>query len=294
MTIKSLVKRAGSGVFRVVGSLTAGSRPLPDFLLIGTKRGGTTSLYYDILTLPQVIPLFPSARRLPKANETKGVHFFDTLYPRGERWYRSYFPSAAARRRAERVIGKPVVVGEASPYYLFHPLAAERASTLVPNAKLIVLLRDPVMRTYSHWKERRRSNAEPLEFSEALEAEPGRLAGEEQRLLQDPDYYSYPHEQQSYQAQSRYARALKPWADRFGMANILVLTSEEYYSRPADTLAKIAGFLGIDFVAPAAAQHLNAAVGDRLDPLVRDRLAAAFAEDNAALEALIGRPLQWL
>jgi hypothetical protein len=55
MTIKSLVKRAGSGVFRVVGSLTAGSRPLPDFLLIGTKRGGTTSLYYDILTLPQVI-----------------------------------------------------------------------------------------------------------------------------------------------------------------------------------------------------------------------------------------------
>ena len=225
-----LAKQAGRRAFRLAGSATARFRPLPDFLVIGTKRGGTTSLYYDMLKLPQVINLFPSARYLPKANETKGVHFFDSNYSRGERWYRSFMPSTFARRAAERRIGKKVVVGEASPYYLFHPLAAERAAAMVPKAKLIVVLRDPVQRTYPHWKERRRNDAEPLGFAEALDAEPARLAGEAQRLKDDPSYYSYAHEQQSYVTQSRYVHALRRWADLFGMDRILVIASEEYYS----------------------------------------------------------------
>jgi hypothetical protein len=288
-----MVKRAGSAVFRIIGSATAGSRPVPDFLLVGTKRGGTTSLYYDILKLPQVIPLFPSAKRLPKANETKGVHFFDSNFWRGERWYRSYMPSRSARRRAERAVGKRVIVGEASPYYLFHPLAAERTAALVPDARIIVLLRDPVMRTYSHWKERRRSDAEPLEFAEALQAEDARLAGEEKRLRDDPSYYSYAHEQQSYVTQSRYVRALRTWAELFGMENILVLASEDYYSDPASTMKTIAEFLGIDYAPMADAEHRNAAVGDGIDPQTRERLASLFSEDNAELEALIGRRLPW-
>ncbi len=288
-----VAKEAGRRLFRLGGSATARFRPLPDFLIIGTKRGGTTSLYYDVLKLPQVINLFPSARYLPKANETKGVHFFDSNYSRGERWYRSFMPSTFARRVAEHKTGKKVVVGEASPYYLFHPLAAERAAAMVPDAKLIVLLRDPVMRTYSHWKERRRSDAEPLGFAEALEAEPGRLAGEEQRLRADPSYYSYAHEQQSYAAQSRYVHAMRGWASLFGMDRILVVASEEYYSAPAAALQKIAEFLGIDSVPVAEAEHLNAAGGDGIDAPTRQWLAEQFREDNAALEALIGRRLPW-
>ncbi|MDQ1597756.1 MAG: hypothetical protein QOI70_1180 [Microbacteriaceae bacterium] len=290
---KSLVKAAGSNLFRVLGAATASSRPLPDFLLIGTKRGGTTSLYYDILKMPQVGTLFPSAKHLPKANETKGVHYFDSNYWRGERWYRSHMPTKAARLRAERALGKPVVVGEASPYYLFHPLAAERAAALVPDTRIIALLRDPVMRTYSHWKERRRSNAEPLDFIEALEAESSRLDGEEERLRNDPSYYSYPHEQQSYVAQSRYVRSLTRWVELFGPEKVLVLASEEYYADPAATLAKVAAFLGVDYVPVAEAEHLNAAAGGDVDPDTRARLSALFAQDNADLETLIGRRLPW-
>jgi hypothetical protein len=288
-----VAKEAGRRLFRLAGSATARVRPLPDFLIIGTKRGGTTSLYYDILKLPQVISLFPSARYLPKANETKGVHFFDSNYSRGERWYRSFMPSTFARRTAERKVGKKVIVGEASPYYLFHPLAAERAAATVPGAKLIVLLRDPVMRTYSHWKERRRSDAEPLDFADALRAEPDRLLGEEQRLRNDPSYYSYAHEQQSYVAQSRYVHSLRRWADLFGMDRILVVASEEYYSAPAAALQKIADFLDIDSVPVVEAAHLNAARGDGIDAPTREYLADLFAGDNAQLEALIGRRLPW-
>ncbi|MCW3158759.1 sulfotransferase domain-containing protein [Micropruina sonneratiae] len=289
-----LVKRTGSGAFRVMGSLTARFRPMPDFLLIGTKRGGTTSLYYDLLKVPQIISMFPSARFLPKANETKGVHFFDSFYKRGLNWYRSYMPSIWARQRAERALGKRVVVGEASPYYLFHPLAAARAYAAAPNAKIILLLRDPVERTYSHWKERRRGNAEPLEFAEALVAEGQRLAGEEERIIAEaPDYVSYPHEQQSYVAQSRYARSLRRWADLYGMDNILVLTSEEYYADQPAAVAAVAAFLGLDAPPIKSGGHLNAAPGATMDAEVREHLRSEFAEDNAELERMIGRTLPW-
>lgn len=287
------VRSAGSSVFRVAGALTARFRPNPDFLLIGTKRGGTTSLYYDLLKLPQVITLFPSAKRLPKANETKGIHYFDTNYRRGERWYRSHLPSRWARRRAEAKLGKRVVVGEASPYYLFHPRAAERAAQLVPDAKVLVLLRDPVMRTYSHWKERRRNNAEPLEFPEAIAMEDVRLNGEEERLRKDPSYYSYAHEQQSYVSQSRYVHALRPWVDLFGKNNVLVIASEDYYADPASVVREIARFLGIDYADVNLGEHRNAAAGEGIDPETRSRLSALFAEDNTELEKMIGRRLPW-
>jgi hypothetical protein len=291
--LRGFVKRTGSSAFRVIGAGTAGLRPLPDFLLIGTKRGGTTSLYYDILKLPQVMTLFPSAKYLPKANETKGVHYFDTNFTRGERWYRSYMPTRFARKRREAALGRPVVVGEASPYYLFHPLAAERASGTVPDAKLILLLRDPVMRTYSHWKERRRNNAEDLSFVEALEAEDKRISGEELRLRTEPDYYSYPHEQQSYVGQSRYVNALEPWVARFGIENVLVIASEDYYSAPSTALAQVAEFLGIDSLPSVAGEHRNAAAGEDIDPEIKEYLSDLFAEDNARLESLIGRKLPW-
>lgn len=290
---RALVKRAGSQAFRVVGAASARFRPDPDFLLIGTKRGGTTSLYYDILKLPQVATLFPSARLLPKANETKGIHFFDSNYQRGESWYRSYLPTRWARSRGSARCGGRVVVGEASPYYLFQPLAAERAAAMVPNAKLIALLRDPVERSYSHWKERRRNDAEPLDFAAAIAAEPSRLAGEEERLRSDPSYYSYAHEQQSYLAQSNYARSLKPWIERFGRENLLVVVSEEYYADPASALDQVADFLGISRGAAPVGEHRNAAAGTDLDPDLRDELRRTFAPDIAELEQMIGRTLPW-
>ncbi|WP_345762005.1 sulfotransferase domain-containing protein [Diaminobutyricibacter sp. McL0608] len=292
--IRETVKRAGSGAFRVYGSLTASGRPDPEFLLIGTKRGGTTSLYYDILKQPQVIPLFPSARYLPKANDTKGIHFFDTNYQRGERWYRSNLPTRAARRRAENRLGKPVVVGEASPYYLFHPLAAERAAAMVPDAKLILLLRDPVMRTYSHWKERRRNNAEPLDFLDALDAEDSRLAGEQERMLAEPGYYSYAHEQQSYATQSRYIIPLRRWVELFGIDNVLVIASEDYYADPGAAVEGVARYLGIDYSPLTAPEHRNAAAGEALDPAVQKMLSERFAPDTKELEELIGRKLPWV
>ncbi len=122
--------------------LTAPWRGSPDFLLIGTKRGGTTSLYRQLETHDAYLPLFPSAARLPMRENMKGVHFFDTHHHYGRTWYRSHFPSQLARRRRMASVGA-AFTGDASPYYLFHPLAAERAAALVPRTKVLVLLPRP-------------------------------------------------------------------------------------------------------------------------------------------------------
>ena len=141
---------------------------IPDFLLVGAKRGGTTSLWRYLSEHPDVLPLFPGPEKL------KGMYYFDEKYRTGDRWYRSHFPTRGRARRSTR--GIRTVVGEATPYYLYHPLAPVRAHAVVPDAHILVVLRDPVERAYSHYKERCANDTEPLSFADAIAAEPDRLA----------------------------------------------------------------------------------------------------------------------
>lgn len=287
---------ARDGLKRVArggGVATCSMRRFPEFLIIGAKRGGTTSLYFDLLEHPAVLRLYPPPVPKLKPEATKGVHYFDSTFYKGEAWYRSHFPSDLARRWLERRLGVPPVTGEASPYYLFHPAAAERAHRTTPESRIVLILRDPVMRTYSHWKERRRNNAEPLDFVSALDAEPDRLAGERARLLAEPTYSSYAWEQQSYATQSEYAGPLREWVDRYGRERVLVTLSEEYYADAERVLSQIHAFLGLTPHPSEKRQHRNAARGDDLDAGLRRRLAARFAEPNQALVDLIGRELPW-
>lgn len=277
---------------RQIGVATSSLRPVPDFLIIGAKRGGTTSFYYDLLEHPAVMRLFPPPFPGLKMDATKGAHFFDSNFFRGERWYRSYMPTIAARRIVSRHEGL-AVVGEASPYYLFHPAAAQRAHQVVPEARVIVLLRDPAMRTYSHWKERRRNHAEELDFLSALAAEPARLAGERQRLLDDPTYTSYAWEQQSYAAQSRYVESLRPWIQLFGRGRVCIVASEDYYSDPSTVLREVLDFLGLPGLHQPSGRVRNAAPGAELPEGLRAELATTFAGPNRELMELVGRGFPW-
>ena len=126
---------------------TSALRRGPDFVIIGAKRGGTTSLYRYLHEHPSIQPLFPGRQHV------KGVHYYDSNYERGLRWYRSHFPLEAGGRHLVRPARRPAIAGEASPYYLFHPLAAERLARDFPGVRIIVNLRDPVDRAYSHYKE---------------------------------------------------------------------------------------------------------------------------------------------
>ena len=289
-SVPGIVRRPLKRSFRRVGIATSGLRQMPDFLIIGTHRGGTTSLHGYLQQHPCVPPMFP------RVQNVKGVRYFDESFANGVDWYRSHFATGAYRDFLRRRHGGPVLSGEASPYYLFHPAAAERASRVVPGASIIVLLRDPIERAYSHWKRERRDGTEPHErFEDATAAEPERLAGEEERILGDDSYYSYAHENFSYVSQGQYVRALRRWLDYYPRERVHVETSERFLQDPQGAYDRILNFLGLAAFSLRDARLLNTTEGsgEAIAPRTRRELVARFAPYNRELEELLGIRLGW-
>lgn len=282
------VKAAGRQLVRSYGVRTAGQRPLPEFLVIGAKRGGTTSLWNWLVTHPSVLPMYPAVQQI------KSPHYFDINFDRGEAWYRSHFPTRAQRRLAQRRTGGPVVTGEASPYYMFHPLTAGRVHRAMPDVKVIVSLRNPVDRAYSNYQERLGSAAEPLlTFEEAIAAEPARLQGEEERIRADPHAYSSEHDNHSYLARGRYLEHLEPWLELFDPQQVLILLAEDLPKDAGAVFARMQSFLGIlqrALVQYPRHNHLPVAPM-RAD--TRQQLVEHYRPHNAALAARLGIELPW-
>lgn len=273
---------------RIYGTMTARWRVTPDYLIIGAKRGGTTSLARWVLEHPDVRPLFP-------ARETrKGAYYFDVNYGRGEAWYRSHFPTRSAMAQAAKKAGRRQLVGEATPYYLHHPHAAIRARRLAPEAKVIALLRDPAERAYSHWVERTRNQVETLAFSDAVDAEAARLEGEEARMLADPTYNSFAHQHFSYLDQGRYARGLRRWVDAFPPDQLLILRSEDMYADPSAIFSQVLDFLGLPPHALDEFDAWNRKPKEAVEPELMARIRSALADDIAEVEALLCRSMGWL
>ncbi len=270
------VQAAGRRLAVRAGELTADRRPLPDFLVIGGQRCGTTSLFRALMAHPQI----------RRANLHKGVNYFDLHYDRGERWYRGHFPV-----RGEQ---DDLRVFDASGYYMFHPLAAERIVRDLPGVKVIAMVRAPEERAFSAYKhELARGFEWERSFARALELEDGRLAGEVERIRVEPGYYSFNHQHHAYRARGEYARRLEPFVEGLGRDNVLVLESERFFSSPEETYRDITRFLDVADVQPDRFERYNARPSADMDPVDRERLLAHFEEPDRRLETLLGRAPVW-
>jgi hypothetical protein len=261
---------------------TRSVRALPDFLVIGAQKAGTTALFVYLCAHPEVL-----------APVEKEVHFFDQHWANGVPWYRAHFPTTlelAARRRG----GRTAITGEATPYYLFHPRAPERAAATVPDARLIVMLRNPVDRAYSQYHHRRRLGLEDLSFEDAVAAEPERLAADTERLAIDPDHDAVHHREHSYLSRGRYAPQLGAWLERYPRDRLHVIRTEDFDRDPAAVYAETAAFLGLSAWLPDRFERfINEGSYEPMDPATRARLIEGFADDNRATEAVVGRPMDW-
>lgn len=260
--------------------LTAGRRVLPDFIIVGVMKGGTSSLYTYLLQHPQVLPAFQ-----------KEVHFFDLNYQRGINWYRAHF--ATHRERSRQRHSKRFVTGEASPYYCFHPHAIRRIAEVVPAAKLILLLRNPVERARSHYHHQVRQGRETLSLELALAQESVRLKGEIDRMLEDESYYSYNHQHYSYSARGVYVDQLKQVERYFSPDQILILHSQDLFREMQKTYDQVLQFLGLDpWTVRDAAPH-HAGTYNRSSPSVDAQLRRFFALHNQRLYEHLGKDLGW-
>ena len=232
----------------------------------------------------------PSGRSFPGRQHIKGVHYFDSNYPRGLRWYRSHFPLQAGGRHLTRPDLRPAIAGEASPYYLFHPLAAERLARDFPAVRIIVSLRDPIDRAYSHYKEAVFHSRETLSFEAALAAEDERLHGEAERIAAEPGYRSITHEHLSYLTQSRYFDMLPRWFSLFPREQFHFLVSEEFYADPDREVNEVWRFLGLAPRKLLSRTRHNHQAAPGIRPETREQLQEALADHNRSLEECSGAP----
>jgi hypothetical protein len=258
------------------------TQSLPDFVLIGTQKGGTTSLYAYLCDHPQV----------QRAAE-KEVHYFDLQYQKGIGWYRRQFVPQSVSQLRKRFASRRLLLGEATPYYLFHPAVPRRMAQLLPDVKLIALLRNPVDRAYSHYQHNRRLGLETLSFEEAIAQEAPRLAGEEEKLLRDDTYVSFNHRHYSYLARGIYLPQIQAFEQHYGRDKMLILSSEALFMEPQKTYDLVLDVLGLPPHQPENLEARNAGSYKSSRPALLEQLREYYRPHNEQLFQHLSRDFAW-
>lgn len=229
-------------------------RATPGLLLIGAPRCSTTSMFWALANHPQVdVPW------------EKEPHYFDVHHDRGLRWYRAHFGlRAVLRARGRRAF-------EATPSLLPHPDAHRRVHAVCPEARLLVMVRDPVERAHSEWALFRSLGWEHQSFADAVRPwlereEPLDAAGE-------PPYLSG----------GRYADHLDRWLEVFDREQLLVLSFDEVVEDSPSSLLRVLRFAGLDESAELTYPAINARARGPLDDELRESLERYFGPSLARL-----------
>lgn len=262
-------------VARAYGKTGAGrAGRLPDFVIFGAQRSGTTNLYDLLVRHPSVSPA-----------SHKEVHFFDLHYGRGERWYRGNFPSALRDSN-----GEALICGEATPTYIAYESAPRRVRELMPEVKLVALLREPVARAVSHYHHFRRLGNEDRSFEEAIAWEYDYLSsGNRPLLLDSPERGSDP----LYLSLSAYAPQLERWLANFPREQIFIGAAEELFENRDAVLERLGRFLELKSPFPPLTVPPKQFPYPEVAEETRQSLAELFAPYNRELEALLERSLPW-
>jgi len=237
---------------------------LPDFLGLGTQKGGTTTLHELLGAHPEIF--------LPAAKE---LHYFDLKPHQTSNWYKQHFSEA----------GSDQCCGEITPFYLFHPAAPKRIQALLPNVKLVVLLRDPVERALSQIFHARKRGFENLDPEEAVAAEPDRLASGDPVSLQ----------KHSYVARSRYLEQLDRYETLFHPSQLLVLQSETLFEQPKRIWDTLQRFLGLKTIPLPPLPMENVGDGGRrtVNPALRSKLRSLLATTASGVRERYGFGWDW-
>lgn len=256
------------------------TRRLPDFMIIGAQKSGTSSLYYYLKQHRQI-----------SSSYVKEVHYFDgglkpniDNFEKGLSWYRSNFPRAEMIRKRRKVF-------DSSPLYLFNPIVPKRISDIIPKVKLIAVLRNPTERAISHYFYEKKLGYESLPIMDAFLAEEERL----RPILERQDYKHTNFIHFSYKSRGLYYEQLNRYLKYFSMSNILIIDSASLFSNPESTLQQVFQFIGVDdkFVVEDLQARNVSMNRTKVAPEIYEYLDKFYCSHNHQLYELIGEKFKW-
>lgn len=226
-------------------------------------------------------------------HQRKEVRYFSKYYHHGLAWYKAHFPTYLCKLYMRVFQRQRLMIGESTPSYMFHPLAPRRIFELLPEVKLIALLRNPIDRAYSHYQHVKRIGKESLTFEEATARESQRILQEREKILQNGHYFSFEYGYHSYLTRGIYADQLKLLYEVFPKEHILIINAERFFGEPGTVFRDVLSFLGLPQWEPKNYKEHNTGRYSDMTPATRQRLADFFKLHNRRLFELIGEEYDW-
>tara|TARA_B100001540_G_C15680004_1_gene584353 strand:- start:145 stop:1023 length:879 start_codon:yes stop_codon:yes gene_type:complete len=262
-------------------SFTANSRILPSFIIIGEAKCGTTSLYNYMIQHPNI-----------KSALNKEINYFNWYYKNGINWYKGHFPTTFEKKIQGR--NKQLfLTGEATPLYLFNSLVPKRIFDLLPKIKIIICLRNPVNRAYSHYNDLGvRLGNEKRSFDEAVKSEIESI--KEMKNLVEDSKYGFDDRLYQYVSRGIYLEHLKIWMKTFPKNQFYFVKTEELNKTPEIVLDNIFEFLSLPkFNKIDIKKRYNVSKYKPMNETTRDFLNEFFKIHNEHLEEYLKIKFDW-
>ena len=264
---------------RNIFALTGSIRVLPDFLVIGAKRCGTTSLFYHL-------PEHPCISKSPHDN----MGFFNDNFHLGVNWYKSFFPTIFTRNKIKSEFGN-FLAFDVTTTYMEEESTANNVYQIKPNMKIIVILRNPVDRAYSQYHLNLREKAEKRSFEDAMEENMNELNKESHERYEIKPKFSV--EENNYLKKGLYAQQLRHWLNIFPMESMLILSTEEFESNQQVIYNKIFEFLNISQFEVKNTEKMEKGSYPQMKSETRSLLLDYFRSHNNELFKLINKKFSW-
>lgn len=250
-------------------------RQLPSCVIVGAQKAGTTQLYAYLIRHPRCFGGYP-----------KELQFFSKQFHRSLAWYRSRFPLAWRVARANGI------TIEASPSYMAQPEAIRRMHDALPDARVIVLLRDPVARAFSHYQHNKTRHREPRSFTEAIASCLGQVLHAPQRgaaLRADAPPLM------DYVARGYYALQIEVLFSRFPRDRVMIIDSADLFDDTNRVCQQVFQFVGLEpFDVQPGKVYNRGYYRETIDPVTAQLLRGHYRPHDELLAELVGKRFRWM
>lgn len=255
-------------------AITGPQRVLPDFIIIGAMKSGTTSLYYNICEHPCIL----------KAAYDE-IGYFDVNYHLGLNWYRSMFPTNSQKKKIIQKYGK-CLTGEDTPFYFWNIQAAKRIQKDLPNVKLIAILRNPIDRAYSEYQNGKRNGTEKREFQDIISQEIDEI---ENSLLSIEKC----SKNNAIVSRGIYSIQLELWKDKFEKNELLILQTEEFSQDINKVMSRVYEFLELPQHTVSKERKEKSFEYSKMNEKTREILHEFYKPYNEKLFKFLGHKMDW-